>query len=211
MVQVGVFQADCPRCGTKKSGFRIAGEEQVSSTAHGYLWDTLAICGQCDRGIVASLLETQGQPPSKLLVRGGRSYLSIFAIEPQEPDTSAPKHTPDNVAKFYTQAIENISNNWDAAGAMLRKTLDTGLKAKFPQLSGTLFKRIEDAKKNGELTKELADWAHQIRLEGNDAVHDEDPYTREEVEHLRTFTELVLRYLFTLPGMLVEAQTNEEE
>lgn len=45
---------------------------------------------------------------------------------------------------------------------------------------------------------DLADWAHQIRLDGRNAVHEE--------ERLSTFTNLILLYLFSLPGMIEQAQ-----
>jgi Domain of unknown function (DUF4145) len=33
-----------------------------------------------------------------------------------------------------------------------------------------------------------AQWAHHVRLEGNDAAHDEDPFTKDEAEELLDFT-----------------------
>ena len=91
---------------------------------------------------------------------------------------------------------------------MFRKALDVGLKVKFPDISRTLslFQRIEKAEETGGLTPELAEWAHQIRLDGNDAAHEEEPFSKEDAENLHTFTDLVFRYVFTLPGMLTEAQ-----
>jgi hypothetical protein len=38
---------------------------------------------------------------------------------------------------------------------------------------------------------------------GNDAAHEVDPPTREELADLRSFTEMVMRYLFTLPAMVI--------
>ena len=99
-----------------------------------------------------------------------------------------------------------MPRNWDAAGAMFRKTLDTGLKHKFPDFEGTLAQRIKKARESGELTASLADWADKIRLDGNQAAHDEMPFTKKDAETLKVFTNLVLQYLFTLPGMLTEAQ-----
>ena len=92
----------------------------------------------------------------------------------------------------------------NAAGAMLRKSIDVGLKHVAPEAKGKLVARINKAADLGKITPELAEWAHHVRLEGNDAVHDEDPFTREQAEHLFKFTELLLMYLFTLPGMLAE-------
>lgn len=54
------------------------------------------------------------------------------------------------------------------------------------------------------LTPDLQEWAHQVRLGGNDAAHDEEPFTKEEAEELLDFTELYLTYVYTLPGRLAE-------
>ena len=91
---------------------------------------------------------------------------------------------------------------------MFRKTLEAALKNKFPENKEnlSLYDRIGIAKKEGGLTPELAEWAHQIRLDGRVAVHEDEPFSKEEAERLHTFTNLVLQYLFTLPGMLAKAQ-----
>lgn len=139
--------------------------------------------------------------------------LTWEGIVPPPPETGAPEHTPPNAARFFEQGMENLPGNWDAAGAMFRKALETGLKKKFPDIKGDLYTRIEKAAEQHKLTSDLAAWSHQVRLGGRDAVHDEEPFKKEEAERLSDFTKLVLLYLFTLPGMLDEAQSapNREE
>lgn len=56
------------------------------------------------------------------------------------------------------------------------------------------------------LTPDMKEWAHEIRLGGNDAAHEEKPFTKQEAERLYTFSLLVFNYLFMLPGMLAEAR-----
>lgn len=50
----------------------------------------------------------------------------------------------------------------------------------------------------------MQEWAHAIRLDGNEAAHEEEPFDKETCEALKSFTELFLMYAFTLPGMLAE-------
>ncbi len=85
---------------------------------------------------------------------------------------------------------------------MFRKALETGLKAKFPNKTGTLNENIKSAEQAQKITPEMADWAHKIRRLGNSATHDEEPWTEEEAQEIKGFTELVFQYLFTLPGMM---------
>lgn len=171
-------------------------------------WDTLAFCGCCGRGILASFLVSGIVAPTDLLKNYEPSMLKDLRVFPMRPNTEAPAHTPENVGKFYKQGTDNLPGNYDAAGMMFRKALDVSLKVKFPDIDGTLtlYQRITEAEQQQGLTPDLAEWAHQIRLDGNDAAHEEEPFSKEDAESLHTFTELVLHYLFTLPGMLAEAR-----
>jgi hypothetical protein len=71
----------------------------------------------------------------------------------------------------------------------------------FCDIAGPGYAALAHAAKN-LLTPDLKDWAHQVRLGGNDAAHDEDPYTQEEAEELLSFADLYLTYVYSLPGRL---------
>ena len=101
--------------------------------------------------------------------------------------------------------MENLPRNYDAAGSMFRTALEAGLKEKFPEVEGILYERIQQAANQHGLAPDLVNWAHRIRLDGNVAVHDGE-FSKTDAENLHAFTELVFMYLFTLPGMLEEAQ-----
>jgi hypothetical protein len=85
---------------------------------------------------------------------------------------------------------------------MYRKALDLGLRRIDSTRSGVLGPRIKALATTGQLTAEIAEWSDHVRALGNEAAHDADQPTREEVADLRSFTEMVLRYLFTLPNMV---------
>lgn len=83
---------------------------------------------------------------------------------------------------------------------MYRKALDIALKEVASDVKGTLAARITELVKKNLLTPSLGEWADQIRLLGNESAHESDQPTREELESLRNFSNLVLQYLFTLPA-----------
>jgi hypothetical protein len=111
---------------------------------------------------------------------------------------------PENVETFYNKGLENLAaSRWDAAGAMFRKSLDVATKRLAPEhRSDSLFSRINKMVEAGHLTQALGDWSHEIRLEGNDAVHDDEPETKEDAGATQKFTEACLTYSFTLPAMV---------
>lgn len=43
-------------------------------------------------------------------------------------------------------------------------------------------------------------WAHEVRLGGNEAAHEDEPFSKEDAESLRNFIENFLTYAFTLPS-----------
>ena len=130
-------------------------------------------------------------------------------VVPREPTIEAPLHTPDSVARYFVQGEDNLSTNPDAAGVMFRKALETALHVKFRHLSGRLIDRIDAAARQHKLTPEMADWAHRIRVLGNEAAHDDEPFARSDAESLSSFCRLLLLYLFTLPGMMQEARAED--
>jgi hypothetical protein len=145
--------------------------------------------------------------PGSLTTQGGdltqyNWQLSFFW--PDAPGPLIPENLPSDVERVYLQAERNfpIAGNEEAAGTMYRKALDIGLKIIAPSVTGVLKARIATLVKQNLLTPSLGEWADQIRLLGNDTAHEIDQPTREELEALRNFSDLVLRYLFTLPGMV---------
>ena len=166
---MNVFKNDCPHCGAKSVAFTISVEKEIKGvpSGPGWIWDTFAQCGHCRRGIVATFeVSAQRESPSKYAKK------RLLYIAPKRLSSTAPKHTPENVARFFEQAMDNLPKNWDAAGSMFRKALDTGLKSKFSEIEGSLHDRIKEAAEKQMLTPDLAAWAHQIRLGGNEAAHE---------------------------------------
>ena len=186
---LGTFRLDCPYCRTKAVAFATVGDE----IARGQFFDFVATCGYCARLVIVTL-------------RSGR----IKQVVPQEPTFEAPLHTPKAVARYFVQAEDNLPANPDAAGVMFRKALETALRVKFPNLSGRLIDRIDAAAAQHKLTPEMANWAHRIRLLGNEAAHDDEPFSRGDAESLSSFCRLLLLYLFTLPGMMQEARAEDD-
>jgi hypothetical protein len=123
---------------------------------------------------------------------------------PAVPGPLIPENLPVDVERIYLAAERNFPTpgNEEPAGAMYRKALDVGLKKIDPETKGVLAIRIKKLAAAGKLTPDIAEWSGHIRVLGNEAAHDEDPPTREELTDLRNFTEMVMRYLFSLPSMV---------
>jgi hypothetical protein len=127
---------------------------------------------------------------------------SVLRFWPEQPQPNIPELLPPDIVRVYLQAERNfpIVGNEEASGTMYRKALDVGLKKIDPSLKGMLGPKIKALSKAGKLTDDIALWSDSIRDLGNEAAHEEEPISREELSALRNFTEMVLKYLFSLPN-----------
>jgi hypothetical protein len=197
-----VVQLDCPHdeCLTEKAGFTGGTFFQYKASTAEYI--ILLQCGVCRNCVIAKYQSAhfpqwaQGQEvPLPTLVE----------LWPKRKPLEAPQFLPSNVSSYYFQGMDSLNRkNFDAAGTMFRKALDTGLKHVDPEGKGTLERRIDTLPPATGITPAMKEWAHHIRRLGNDAAHEEEPFEEAEARGLQSFTELFLTYAFTLPGMLAE-------
>jgi hypothetical protein len=162
-------------------------------------------CSVCSEGII---LKANGLV-ANWLNTGDVGHIQMLKHYPKSEESAAPQHVPANVASFYLQGEDNVARrHFDAAGAMFRKALDTALKAIHPEGKGVLAKRIDNLPIETGITQAMKQWAHEIRHLGNDAAHDEEPFSEEESSSLMEFTRLFLTFAFTLPGMIAARSTS---
>jgi hypothetical protein len=197
------FSHDCPYCLTRGAGFETR-YQWKSPRGRDYA-NVLAVCGICKSGM--TVLSYSSESIHEDLVGHDIQYPGgKFAIRATWPRFTGqcPASVPENVESFYNQGLENLSaGRWDAAGAMFRKSLDVATKMIAPEKRGkTLFARINELVSEGRLTQAMGEWSHEIRLDGNDAVHDEEPETEPDANVSQRFAEALLTYGFTLPAMV---------
>jgi len=202
------IQLDCPHpdCRTEKAGFTGNHFLLFKTGTQDYI--LLLQCGVCGNGVIAKYRSANfGQ---WLNNQGGN--VTLLEIWPKPTPIDIPQYVPNNITNFYRQGMDSLNRkNFDAAGTMFRKSLDAGLKALHPEGKGTLEKRIDNLPDILGITSALKEWAHQIRHLGNDAAHEDDPFTSDEAKILQSFTELFLTYTFTMPGMLAERRKPPRE
>lgn len=203
---MALLQHSCPHCKTVRMPLQIAfvsKDPKVSTD-----WDVALLCPGCSKLSVATVREANhaGKQPNN-----GNALINdhwhVIAFSPATQEVSAPRHCKDPVASTYKQAMLAMGvGAWMPAAMALRKVLETATKELDANLgSMTLEKRIDELNKAGKLPDGLKEFAHLIRLEGNDAAHDTGDVAKEEAKQLQDFVELFLKYVFTLPGEVREA------
>jgi len=190
-------------------GFTAVGEYKIAAPGAQFL--TFFRCHKCQEGLVVHYVMTinhgHGSPSSCPADPGDLGFQTLD-MYPKKTPVRIPSHAPDPLGRYFQQAFDSCRRgDHDASGAMSRKVVDVStqkLLGEEAKKFGNIRDRIDALASKGALTSDLKDWAHQVRLGGNDAAHDEDPYSKEEAEELLDVAELYLTYVYTLPGRLKE-------
>lgn len=198
-----VLRLDCPHCPTNDVAFTIAWSAQANSRVSHSIWYATALCGSCGGPVTVRLKNKDDSPTPPQ--NYGISILQQFMLlnswpERQKPD--APPHTPDPVKRRFLEGEKSYQQeSWNAAVAMYRSALDIATKA-MPEVPAgmTFYNRLVWLHDNHRITPDMKIWADHVRVEGNDALHDPEDFTKEDATPLRLFTETFLRYVFELPG-----------
>ncbi|MBI4293556.1 MAG: DUF4145 domain-containing protein [Betaproteobacteria bacterium] len=90
------------------------------------------------------------------------------------------------------------------AGAVMlaASAVDAMLKAK-KLSSGSLYSRIDEAAKAHLITAEMAEWAHDVRLDANDQRHSDQDVPLPDQEQAKKCVEFAIafgQFLFVLPA-----------
>jgi len=175
------------------------------------IYDGFVCCPHCSYwsivtfGCNGNAFSTQPRPTGKLAsVLGAR----IISLLPRPPKTEAPEHVPQPVSTIYIDAVEILKQKrWSAAAGALRTTIDRATKMLWREQAGNddwpknLASRIESLRTKLDLPGAIVDWAHQVRIVGNE-IHDLDEVTEEDAKDAGSFTEVFLTYTYTLPKRL---------
>lgn len=131
-----------------------------------------------------------------------------ISVYPEGPKNDVPDNIPEPVAKAYVQAAgSRRAGHLDAACAMYRKAMELSLKAFSPDIDlWKIEKRIDRMAAENRITPELQAWAHELRLDGNEAVHGDDEATVEMTDQMHEFCRFLLIYLYSLPAQVEAAQ-----
>jgi len=108
---------------------------------------------------------------------------------------------PGAAGEYLKQAIDTI--HAPAGSVMLSaSSVDAMLKAKGYK-EGSLYSRINAAVKDHLITQEMAQWAHDIRLDANDQRHADEQATLPTVADAKKcvdFAIAIAQFLFVLPA-----------
>lgn len=131
---------------------------------------------------------------------------TVIDIYPEPPSVS--EILPSKVKTYLQQAIDSV---FAPSGSVMlcASAVDAMLKEK-GLTDGNLYNRINKASENGLMTKEMATWAHQVRLDANDQRHSDTEATLPSVDDAKQsieFAQTLAEFLFVLPSKVTRGIT----
>jgi hypothetical protein len=173
--------------GTASSGMQRADRPKGEDPIRGY---GVSSCPEC-RGPVMIWFEC---PAENMRLAKETNHISwkyfgaspkILGIYPTpvEPDDSP--HYPEALRPVFIELQEDIQADRTAPRIVVgcRSVLEIALKELgCGDKKDNLSKRIDKARENGILTESMRQWAHRIRLDGNEAAHELNANSEEAKE-----------------------------
>ena len=128
--------------------------------------------------------------------QNGHAVQQIFP-KPAEVD----EEVPSPAKEYLTQAIQSLHA---PAGAVMlaASAVDAMLKCK-DYKDGSLYSRIKKAAEDHLITDDMAEWAHEVRLDANDPRHADEANplpTNADGRRSIDFAQALAQLLFVMPA-----------
>ena len=125
------------------------------------------------------------------------------------------KSIPRQVTDDYIEAIKCFDvGAWKASVVICRRALQVSVIEKGAK-KGILWEQIDELYDGEIITKDIKDWAHEIRLTGNIGAHPDkdglEDVTKEDAKELIDFMEEYLNYVYIMPSKVQAKRAKKEE
>lgn len=136
-----------------------------------------------------------------LLVTRHISSGRILAIQPHPLPKSIDSRIPSIIAEDFAEALLCLSVGANrGASVVARRAVQSICKQK-GAIKKDLKDQIDELFSSNIITKDLQDWAHEVRYVGNDAAHPNDvSVTQEDAEEILDLLESLCEVLYVAPA-----------
>lgn len=124
--------------------------------------------------------------------------------------TQFPKYSPKKMENIPAEIEADRFEAWKcylqgchkASAIMARASLQKAVRL-LEANGGSLYKEIESLREKGTITKQLAEFAHEVRITGNDLAHPADAaeVNQNDIEESLDFLDGFLEVVFALPSI----------
>lgn len=191
----------CPRCGVANPATACMNQyEEKNFIQRGERrWWTFG-CRSCGGALVAHTFVVD-------------PHNHVVQVDPQPRSDEVPSELPARAQTWLREAIRSARASAPGSSVIAcASAVDAMLKQKGYR-DGGLFSRIDRAAQEHVITEDMAQWAHQIRLDANDQRHVDDNApdpTTEDATRCIEFAEALGEFLFVLPSKVTRGLSNAQ-
>ena len=156
---------------------------------------------ECMRNIHEAIVKVV--PGDKGMLDSRSALINVIEMLPKPKAADKDPNWPTEIIEIFADAQNMLTQNMTPSIilATCRTVLDVATKIMLPDTTATLYKRIELLREQGVITEPIKEWAHAIRLDGNDAAHDATG-KRESAGVYIEFLKMFLNVAFALPARI---------
>lgn len=197
----------CPHCGAKSHLVQLHDEYHTTKNRDQYNY-VMFRCKPCKKLSVRVYHSSQNPYDNKQDL-SMEKWVAKFPDTDATPDEKFVEHVPSDVVKDYTEGLVCLSAGADrAAVSMFRRAMQDAM---LEQGADKKLDLIEQIKSTTNLTNDIKDWAHNVRIFGNWGAHPQDDLlkdvTQELAQEVRELLEEFMNYVYVMPGKIVVSRS----
>ncbi|TWP21832.1 DUF4145 domain-containing protein [TM7 phylum sp. oral taxon 352] len=133
-------------------------------------------------------------------------YGGLVRKYPNSLPKSINESIPQEIKTDFEEALLCYSvNAYRGAAALARRTVQLICLDKRADKNKKLYQQIDELFKNGVITKDIQEWAHEVRFLGNDAAHpSKDTVSKDDAKDILDLLESLCEVLYVAPAKAAE-------
>lgn len=201
----------CPHCGAKAHLVLIHNDYYLKGNGDQYNHVTFR-CKPCKK-ISVRVYHSSQNPYSSDQNLSMERWVAKFPSNDTTPDKKFTAHAPSEVLADYEEGLICLSAGADkAAVGMFRRAMQDAMINLGADQKLDLIDQIKNV---SALTKDIKDWAHNVRIFGNWGAHPQEDLlkdvTPELAQEVRELMEEFMNYVYVMPGKVVAARKRYEK
>ena len=200
------FIALCPHCEAKAHLELIHNDHYLGSNGDQYNYVTFR-CKPCQKISLRVFRSTQNQYSKEQMLTPD-DWVANYPSNDTTPSEKYVQFVPKPVIEDYTEGLVCLSSGADKASvSMFRRAIQNAM---IDLGADDKLDLIDQIKNVGTLTKDIKDWAHNIRIFGNWGAHPQDDMlhdiTPELATEVKDFVDEFMNYVYVMPGKVAAAR-----
>ncbi len=206
------FIGVCPHCGTKAHLEMIHNDFHLARNGDQYNYITFR-CKPCTRLSVRVFRSKENPYSTDRQLLTPDEWIAEFPATDTMPSEVFTESAPEDVVADYTEGLICLANNADkAAVAMFRRAIQNAMINLGADTKKDLIDQIKGV---GSLTKDIKDWAQNIRIFGNWGAHPQDDKLKE-INHelaleVKDFVDQFINYVYVMPRRVATARSKHAQ